>query len=86
MTYEKIKPFIGERCHVCMRCVACRETHDLHGHLQAAKLYGEVGIGGHTFSVEDIESIRLQHPRAPRRRRSRMTLFGMIAQAVQIRA
>ena len=69
MTYEEVRPFLGEACHIRMRCVACRATHDLIGQVQPAKLGGEVVVRGYTFSVENIESIwRRRPPTRPRRR------------------
>jgi hypothetical protein len=69
MSYNEVRPFLGEACHVRMRCIACRDSHVLSGVVQPGKLYGEVALGGHTFSVEDIEQIWRRTPSTPRRRR-----------------
>jgi hypothetical protein len=76
MTYDEVRPFMGARCHVRMRCVACRDAHDLVGTVEPARLSGEVVVSGHTFSVENIESISLQAP--PRRGRPRRVLFDFL--------
>jgi hypothetical protein len=76
MTYEEVRPFMGSACHVRMRCVACRDAHDLVGTLEPARLSGEVVVGGHTFSVENIEAISLQRP--PRRSRPRRFSFDFL--------
>jgi hypothetical protein len=87
MTYEEVRPFLGESCRVRMRCIACRDTHELLGQVQPAKFSGEVSLSGHTFSVEDIEAIWLQRPPTPpRRRRLETPLFRRLTQTSAGRA
>jgi hypothetical protein len=76
MTYEEVRPYMGSRCHVRMRCIACSDAHDLVGTVEPARLSGEVVVRGHTFSVENIESISLQSP--PGRSRPRRVLLDFL--------
>jgi hypothetical protein len=75
MTYKEVQAFLGEICHVRVRCIACRDSHVLVGLVQQGKLCGEVAVRGYTFSVEDIEQIWRSTPSIPRRRRRWLALL-----------
>ncbi len=62
MQYEEVEPFLGSRCHLRLRCRACKSGHVLAGRIHRGKNVGEVVLKGYTFDVEDIDGIWTRTP------------------------
>jgi hypothetical protein len=57
MTQRKTAQDLAPDCSVRLHCRACRASHVLKGPIRPGRHVGDVVVGGHTFSVEDIEII-----------------------------
>lgn len=62
MQYEEVEPFLGSRCHLRLRCRACKSGHVLSGRIHRGRNVGEVVLKGYTFDVEDIDGIWTRTP------------------------
>jgi hypothetical protein len=77
MTIEELRPYLGSRCHLAVRCRACRARHVLIGTPELARYLGDITLLGQSFSVEDIEQAwKLAGP--PPRRRLLASLSALV--------
>jgi len=57
MPLHDVVPYLGSRCQVMLRCLACGGTHTHDGTLTAGRGPGELQLGSVTFRVDQVRAL-----------------------------